>query len=89
MLIITLLDILALDILGLDILGLDILGLDILGMILLSCAQIHCRAGATSPVGQVSTGPLFSPSALTADLGDYDVCGSIDEQSTGSTELAA
>ena len=30
------------------------------------------RAGATSPVGQVSTGPLFSPSALTADLGDYD-----------------
>ena len=29
------------------------------------------RAGATSPVGQVSTGPLFSPSALTADLGDY------------------
>ena len=47
------------------------------------------RAGATSPVGQVSTGPLFSPSALTADLGDYDVHGSIDEQSTGSTELAA
>ena len=46
------------------------------------------RAGATSPVGQVSTGPLFSPSALTADLGDYDVCGSIDERSTGSTELA-
>ena len=30
------------------------------------------RAGTTSPVGQVSTGPLFSPSALTADLGDYD-----------------
>ena len=47
------------------------------------------RAGATSPVGQVSTGPLFSPSALTADLGDYDVRGSIDERSTGSTELAA
>ena len=37
------------------------------------------RAGATSPVGQVSTGPLFPPSALTADLGDYDVRGSIDE----------
>ena len=37
----------------------------------------YSRAGATSPVGQVSTGPLFSPSALTADL------------STGSTELAA
>ena len=37
------------------------------------------RAGATSPVGQVSTGPLLSPSALTADLGDYDVRGSIDE----------
>ena len=37
------------------------------------------RAGATSPVGQVSTGPLFSPSALTADLGDYDVRESIDE----------
>ena len=37
------------------------------------------RAGATSPVGQVSTGPLFSPSALTADLGDYDVRGSINE----------
>ena len=36
------------------------------------------RAGATSPVGQVSTGTLFSPSALTADLGDYDVRGSID-----------
>ena len=48
-----------------------------------------CRAGATSPVGQVSTGPLFSPSALTADLDDYDVRGSIDERSTGSTELAA
>ena len=48
-----------------------------------------CRAGATSPVGQVSTGPLFSPSALTADLGDYDVRGSIDERNTGSTELAA
>ena len=47
------------------------------------------RAGATSPVGQVSTGPLFSPSALTADLGDYDVRGSIDERSTGSIELAA
>ena len=47
------------------------------------------RAGATSPVGQVSTGPLFSPSALTADLGDYDMRGSIDERSTGSTELAA
>ena len=47
------------------------------------------RAGATSPVGQVSTGPLFCPSALTADLGDYDVRGSIDERSTGSTELAA
>ena len=47
------------------------------------------RAGATSPVGQVSTGPLFSPSALTADLGDYDVRGSIDERSPGSTELAA
>ena len=47
------------------------------------------RAGATSPVGQVSTGPLFSPSALTADLGDYDVRGSIDERSTGSSELAA
>ena len=47
------------------------------------------RAGATSPVGQVSTGPLFSPSALTADLGDYDVRGSIYERSTGSTELAA
>ena len=47
------------------------------------------RAGATSPVGQVSTGPLFSPSALTADLGDYDVRESIDERSTGSTELAA
>ena len=45
------------------------------------------RAGATSPVGQVSTGPLFSPSALTADLGDYDVRESIDERSTGSTEL--
>ena len=41
------------------------------------CLQI--RAGATSPVGQVSTGPLFSSSALTADLGDYDVRGSIDE----------
>ena len=42
--------------------------------------QIHVvRAGATSPVGQVSTGPLFSPSTLTADLGDYDVRGSIDE----------
>ena len=40
------------------------------------CAR---RAGAISPVGQVSTGPLFSPSALTADLGDYDVRGSIDE----------
>ena len=42
------------------------------------------RAGATSPVGQVSIGPLFSPSALglTADLGDYDVRGSIDERST-------
>ena len=26
------------------------------------------RAGATSPVGQVSIGPLFSSSALTADL---------------------
>ena len=51
----------------------------------------QCRAGATSPVGQVSTGPLFSPSALikTADLGDYDVRGSVDERSTGSTELAA
>ena len=48
-----------------------------------------CRAGATSPVGQVSTGPLLSPNALTADLGDYDVRGSIDERSTGSTELAA
>ena len=48
-----------------------------------------CRAGATSPVGQVSTGPLFSPSPLTADLGDYDVRVSIDERSTGSTELAA
>ena len=47
------------------------------------------RAGATSPVGQVSTGPLFSPSALTADIGEYDVPRSIDEQSTGSTELAA
>ena len=47
------------------------------------------RAGATSPVGQVSTGPLFSPSTLTADLGDYNVRGSIDERSTGSTELAA
>ena len=46
----------------------------------------YFRAGATSPVGQVSTGPLFS---LTADLGDYDVRGSIDERSTGSTELAA
>ena len=45
--------------------------------------------GATSPVGQVSTGPLFSPSALTADLGDYDVRGSTDERSTGSTDLAA
>ena len=45
--------------------------------------------GATSPVGQVSTGPLFSPDALInsrADLGDYDVRGSIDER---STELAA
>ena len=41
--------------------------------------QQSVRAGATSPVGQVSTGPLFSPSALTADLGDYDVRGSIDE----------
>ena len=47
------------------------------------------RAGATSPVGQVSTGPFFSPSVLTADLGDYDVRGSIDKRSTGSTELAA
>ena len=45
------------------------------------------RAGATSPVGQVSTAPLFSPSALIADLGDYDVRESIDERSTGSTEL--
>ena len=57
------------------------------------CSQVELsyqyRAGATSPVGQVSTGPLFSPSALTADLGDYDVRGSIDERSTGSTELAA
>ena len=41
------------------------------------------RAGATSPVGQVSTGPLFPPSALTADLGDYDVRGSIDEVREG------
>ena len=46
---------------------------------LAGCAQLyvndrlHNRAGATSPVGQVSTGPLFSPSALTADVGDYDV----------------
>ena len=48
-----------------------------------------CRAGVTSPVGQVSTGPLFSPSALTADLGDYDLRGSIDQRSTESTELAA
>ena len=46
-------------------------------------------APCTSPVGQVSAGPLFSPSALTADPGDYDVRGSIDERSTGSTELAA
>ena len=52
-------------------------------------ALCKCRASATSPVGQVSTGPLFSLSALTADLGDYDVHGSIDEQCTGSTELAA
>ena len=47
----------------------------------------YSRAGATSPVGQVSTGPLFPPTALAADLGDYDVRGSIDERSTGSTEL--
>ena len=52
-------------------------------------SQTLGKAGATIPVGQVSTGPLFSPSALTADLGDYDVRGSIDERSTGSTELAA
>ena len=32
---------------------------------------------------------FFSPSALTADLGDHDVRGSIAERSTGSTELAA
>ena len=47
------------------------------------------RASATSPVGQVSTGPLFSPDTLInsrADLGDYDVRGSIDRR---STELAA
>ena len=48
---------------------LDICGLDHSGY----------RAGATSPVGQVSTGPLSSPST-SADLGDYDtVRGSIDE----------
>ena len=47
--------------------------------LILSKYHCHGRAGATSPVGQVSTGPLFSPSALTADLGDYDVRGSIDE----------
>ena len=29
----------------------------------------NCRAGATSPVGQVSTGPPFPPSALTRDVG--------------------
>ena len=52
------------------------------------CLNLY-RAGTTSPVGQVSTGPLFSPSTLTADLGDYDVRGSIDERSAGSTELAA
>ena len=40
---------------------------------------LYYRAGATSLVGQVSTGPLFSPSVLTADLGDYDVRRSIDE----------
>ena len=54
-----------------------------------SGSMMVSRAGATSPVGQVSTGPLFSPSALTADLGDYNVRGSIDERSTGSSELAA
>ena len=50
-------------------------------MVMNSIAENPCgrRAGATSPVGQVSTGPLFSPSALTADLGDYDVHGLIDE----------
>ena len=42
-------------------------------------ASIYIRAGATSPVGQILTGPLFSASALTADLGEYDVRGSIDE----------
>ena len=45
----------------------------------LAAFRLQHRAGATSPVGQVLTGPLFSPSALTADLGDYDVRGSIDE----------
>ena len=39
--------------------------------------------------GNIKIKSLYSPSALTADLGDYDVRGSIDERSTGSTELAA
>ena len=52
---------------------------DLLPSSVLSLVEHDSRAGATSPVGQVSTGPLFSPSALTADLGDYDVRGSTDE----------
>ena len=43
-------------------------------------------AGPAPPVRLVR----FQPDHfLTADLGNYDVRGSIDERSTGSTELAA
>ena len=49
------------------------------------------RAGPAPPVRLVRFQPdhFFTPNALAADLGDYDVRGSIDERSTGSTELAA
>ena len=45
------------------------------------CARCpaNARAGATIPVGQVSTGPLFFAKCFNSNLGDYDVRGSIDE----------
>ena len=47
--------------------------------------------GPAPPVRLVRFQPdhFFSPSALTTGIGDNDVCGSIDERSTGNTELAA